>query len=143
MSHIYIALMQSNTVKPHAPEVYILYQIGYVMGYMQWCLHAYIYTRVSLYACHIFRDEANMLAVCTINKNLIYSPEHTTTHIEMGTKMSNTAALPIAIPRCNCTVQKNFNYIWSSHLHACISVSLKRILCTSQDQSSNYFPRPA
>ena len=105
------------------------------MRYMQWCLHAYIYTRVSLYACHIFRDEANMLAVCTINKNLIYSPEHTTTHIEMGTKMSNTAALPIAIPRCNCTVQKNFNYIWSSHLHACISVSLKRILCTSQVQS--------
>ena len=105
------------------------------MGYMQWCLHAYIYTRVSLYACHIFRDEANMLAVCTINKNLIYSPDHTTTRIEMGTKMSNTAALPIAIPRCNCTVQKNFNYIWSSHLHACISVSLKRILCTSQVQS--------
>ena len=63
------------------------------MGYMQWCLHAYIYTRVSLYACHIFRDEANMLAVCTINKNLIYSPEHTTTSIEMGTKMSQYCSL--------------------------------------------------
>lgn len=81
---IYIALMQDNTVKPHAPGVYILYQIGYVMGYSGVCMLTYIPI------CMPYLQ----LAVCTINKKPIYSPEHATTSIEMGTKLDESILQP-------------------------------------------------